>query len=597
MPLILPNGLIDRDILKEEKIFTMTRERAASQDIRPLKIAIVNLMPKKEVTELQFIRMLSNTALQLDIDLVRMESYNPKNTDSAHLHKFYKTYEEIKDKKYDAMIITGAPVEKLDYDTIKYWKELNDIFDFAKKNVYSTMFICWSAQAALYYYYNVDCEILDEKIFGVYGFYKKEDDNLLKGFDDEFFIPQSRYTKINTKILKDIEELKVLCESEETGVVLAKTKDERFIFNFGHFEYDKETLHEEYLRDLTKSLKINIPKNYYKNDDPNSDILVKWRASANLFFSNWLNYSVYQETPFDIYNISKKSVSKFGGTSLSDAKQFSKVRNIIFSKEDRDVIVVSAPGKRNDRDEKVTDILIKVSELSKDLENLREVIKRLSSETLIKENLLKDNLELVKDRFEKIRIDLNLDEALEEKIEEVFNEIKNSTNKDFIISRGEYLNGLLMAQYLNYEFVDAKDLIFFKRNGKVDFNKSTKAIAKKITKGKKVVVPGFYGNYFGEIKTFNRGGSDYTGSIIAYALNSEIYENWTDVNGIMTKDPKKDKDAKTIEKLSYKELSDIIEGGAEVYQKEALEPVALKNIKVRILNTNDPKNKGTEIED
>lgn len=597
MPLILPQGLIDRDILKEEKIFTMTRDRAVSQDIRPLKIAIVNLMPKKEVTELQFIRMLSNTALQLDIDLVRMESYKPKNTDFAHLEKFYKTYEEIKENKYDAMIITGAPVEKLDYDAIKYWKELNDIFDFAKKNVYSTMFICWSAQAALYYYYNIDCEILDEKIFGVYDFYKEDDDNLLKGFDDEFFVPQSRYTKVAAKDLRDIKDLKVLCESKDTGVVLAKSKDDRFIFNFGHFEYDKETLHEEYLRDLAKSLEINIPKNYYKNDDPKSDILVKWRASANLFFSNWLNYSVYQETPFDIYNISKKSVSKFGGTSLSDAKQFSKVRDIIFSQDDRDVIVVSAPGKRNERDEKVTDILIKVSELSKDLENLREVIKRLYSEASLKENLLKDNLELVKNRFEKIRLDLKLDKDLEEKIKEVFKEIENSTNKDFIISRGEYLNALLMAKYLNYEFVDAKDLIFFKRDGRVDFDKSTKAIAKKITKGKKVVVPGFYGNYFGEIKTFSRGGSDYTGSIIANALNSEIYENWTDVNGIMTKDPKKDKNAKTIEKLSYKELSDIIEGGAEVYQKEALEPVALKNIKVRILNTNDPKNKGTEIED
>lgn len=596
MPLILPEGLIDRDILKEEKIFTMTRERATSQDIRPLKIAIVNLMPKKEVTELQLIRMLSNTALQLDIDLVRMESYNPKNTSSAHLEKFYKTYDEIKNDKYDAMIITGAPVEKLDYEKIKYWKELNDIFDFAKKNVYSTMFICWSAQAASYYYYNIDSEILDEKIFGVYNFYKESDDNLLKGFDDEYFVPQSRYTKIKKSDLEKINDIEILASREATGVALAKSKDNRFIFNFGHFEYDRETLHEEYLRDLSKSLEINIPKHYYKNDDPKNEILVKWRASANLFFSNWLNYCVYQETPYDIHNITKKSVSKFGGTSLSDAKQFSKVRDIILSEEDRDVIIVSAPGKRNEKDEKVTDILIKISELSKDLENIKEVINRLLTEKNLKENLLENNIGLVKNRFKEIRVDLNLEKTLDIEIEKIFNEIKNSKNKDFIISRGEYLNALLMSKYLNYEFIDAFDLIFFDRDGNVDIKKSIDTIRKKISKGKKVVVPGFYGNYFDEVKTFNRGGSDYTGSLIANALNSEIYENWTDVNGIMTTDPKKDKNAKTIEKLTYKELSEILDKGAEVYQKEALKPVALKNIKVRILNTNDPKNKGTEIE-
>ena len=598
MPLIVPKDLIVEEVLERENIFTMRDSSAKEQDIRPLNIAIVNLMPKKEETELQLLRMLSNTALQINIDLVRMESYNPSNSDLKRLRTFYKTYEDIKNKKYDAMIITGAPIETIAYEEIKYWDELKTIFEFAKENVYSTMFICWSAQAALYHYYNIEHKVSSGKIFGVFEFDKLKDNKIVKGFDDTFLVPTSRHTYVDKEDLEEIEDLEVLAARPDTGVSLATTKDNRFVFNFGHWEYDKDTLHNEYIRDISQGKKITTPKNYYEDNDPKKEIKIRWRSSGNLFFSNWLNYCVYQETPFAIETIEGKSVSKFGGSSLKDAGQFAKVKKIIFSKEDRDVIVVSAPGRRFKEDTKITDELISLSDKNKKIDDLEKIIKSLEEELSVQKVYRDTQLEKVKRRFLSIAEELKLEDFWDDELKFVFDEIKGSMDKDFIVSRGEYLNAKLLSGYLGYDFIDAKDIIIFDEDGKVDLEKSAKAIRVHIGEKKKAVVPGFYGSdKNGDIVTFTRGGSDYTGSLIAYALDSKVYENWTDVNGIMTSDPNKDPDAKTIDKLNFKELKEIIDGGAEVYQGDAIKPVEEKNIMIKILNTNNPRNHGTVIKD
>ncbi|MBL7575799.1 homoserine O-succinyltransferase [Peptoniphilus asaccharolyticus DSM 20463] len=595
MPLIIPKDLIGEDVLSREKIFTMDEQRASTQDIRPLKVAIVNLMPKKKETELQLIKMLSNTSLQINIDLIKMGSYEPKNTEAEHLNKFYKTFDEIKNSKYDAMIITGAPVEKLEYEKIIYWDELKQILDYAKENVFSTMFICWSAQAALYHYYGIKHNVSEEKIFGVFEFEKEIDDKILKGIDDEFSVPTSRYTYVKPEQVKDISELKILAKREDAGVGIIVSEDYRFIFNFGHWEYDRETLNDEYVRDLNKNLDIKLPVNYYRGDDVAKGIKVSWKAAGNLFFSNWLNYCVYQETPYNIEEIKNKKVAKFGGSSLSDASQFSKVKNIIELKSESDVVVVSAPGKRNREDTKVTDSLIDIANLNLETRDLSNLIRKMEIELAEKRSELKSNLNDVKKRFYNIAKELKSEICFDE-IDCVFKSIKASVSKEFIVSRGEYLNAKLMADYLNYEFVDAKDLIVFNADGNVDYEKSYSKIVEVISCKSKVVVPGFYGSdEFGNIRTFKRGGSDYTGSIIASALNSEIYENWTDVDGIMTGDPKLNKDAKTIRNMNYQELVDIVNSGAQVYQKDAIEPVKSKNITIRILNTNSPDDEGTII--
>ncbi|QEK06788.1 homoserine O-acetyltransferase/O-succinyltransferase family protein [Treponema phagedenis] len=598
MPLIIPKNLIEKSVLEKEKIFLKSEKEAERQDIRPIQIAIVNLMPKKEETEIQLLRMLSNSALQIKIDLVRMDSYRSKNADAEHLQKFYKTYDEIKNNKYDAMIITGAPVERLEYDSIKYWEELKRIFDFAKANVFSTMFICWSAQAALYYYYNIPSTVIEKKIFGVFRYEKLQEHNLLRGFDDEFFMPQSRYSYVNPESFAAHPDVQVLAHRTDTGVSLAATTDQRFVFSFGHWEYDAETLHKEYLRDLYKKAPIDIPKNYYHKDDPGNSIRVRWRTAGNLFFSNWLNYCVYQETPYDLNEIQKKSVSKFGGSSLSDAKQFAKVKEIILAKEDRDIVVVSAPGKRHPSDTKITDRLIEIHRLKEEVRTLADVIQRLQEDLSTKKDELQIKLTMSKNRFLEIVNDLDLDSHFEQEIDSVFSEIEKSTSKDFVLSRGEYLNAKIMAAYLDYQFIDAKDLIRFDRKGTVNLEKSYRNIRQKIEKGQKVVIPGFYGSdESGAIRIFERGGSDYTGSILARALNSAVYENWTDVDGVMTGDPMKNPNVEKIPHLNYTELTQIIEGGAQIYQREAIEPVKEKNITLKILNTNAPDSEGTEIRD
>ncbi|MDY3005574.1 homoserine O-succinyltransferase [Anaerococcus porci] len=595
MPVILSEELIKKEILEKEDIFTIDKSRAKSQDIRPLKIAIVNLMPNKEETEIDLLKLISNHALQIEVDFIRTDSYINKHSNYERLNKLYKSYEDIKNEKYDGMIITGAPIENLDYSDIKYWDELKMIFDYARENVFSTIFICWASLAALNYFYHIDSFSYKEKIFGVYPFFKESESRLLDGFDDVFNIPQSRYKGIDPKDIELVDDLKILGESDEVGLSLAASCDYRFIFSLGHFEYNKYTLDREYKRDLKNGLDAKKPVNYYFKDS--DKINMSWKSAASLFFSNWINYAVYQNTPYRLDSIKEKSVSKFGGSSLSDAGQFRRVKEIINKKDDRNVIVVSAPGKRNPYDIKVTDLLIKASESNEKINNIDKEILRLSKVKNEEIEIKNKILEKIRERFYEIVDDLDLNKNIKKEIDDCIISVSESLNKDFNLSRGEYLNAKILALYLDYDFIDSKDLIYFDEDNKVNFERTTEAIRKNIRAGMKVVVPGFYGNKDGHIKTFERGGSDYTGSILASALDSSVYENWTDVSGIMTADPNIDKTAKKIEKLKYKDLEKIINSGASVYQKDAIAPVMDKNITIKILNTNKPDDSGTTIKD
>lgn len=301
MPVIIPKDLPAKAILDKEYIFSMSEERARTQDIRPLRLALVNLMPTKIVTETQFMRLLSNTPLQVDIDLIAMSTHESKNTSKAHLYRFYKTFEDIKHQKYDGMIITGAPVEMLDFSEVNYWEELESIMDFANTNVYSTLFICWASQAALYYYYGVEKYPLEEKMFGIFSHQLLRVRDITKGFDDEFFAPHSRHTENRPQDLAKLPQLKILAQSDDAGVLLSATTDQRHYFISGHMEYDALTLKEEYERDLKKAQSgVSLPKAYFPHDDPSLEPIVKWRAHANLLYSNWLNHVVYQNTPYDL---------------------------------------------------------------------------------------------------------------------------------------------------------------------------------------------------------------------------------------------------------------------------------------------------------
>ena len=299
MPIVISKDIPAYSALKSENIFVMSDERAFTQDIRPLEIAILNLMPTKVETETQFMRLLSNSPLQVNITLVYTESYKSKNTAAAHLEKFYKTFEEIKDKHFDGMIITGAPVETMPFEEVLYWDELKKIFDFADRNVTSTIYICWGAQAALYYHYGIPKYLLPEKLFGVFPHRKRieQHDPLLKGIDDIFYIPHSRHTTVHLEDVERVSDLVVLSESDATGLSIAKSKDNKKIFLTGHMEYDRDTLRREYERDVAKGLPIRPPYNYF-TDETCSEVRVTWTSAANLFYTNWLNYYVYQVTPF-----------------------------------------------------------------------------------------------------------------------------------------------------------------------------------------------------------------------------------------------------------------------------------------------------------
>ena len=301
MPIITPKDFPANKALLEENVFLINDSDAKRQDIRPLNILLLNLMPTKIQTETQLIRLLSNTPLQINITFLKTKSYLSKNISSEHLDKFYKTFEEIKDNKYDGMLITGAPVERLDFEEVKYWDELVEIMEYTKENVSSTLHICWSAQAALYHHYGIEKKLLDKKLTGIYQHKRKTKNvELLRGIEENFWCPHSRYTHNSIEDVKDIEGIEVFADSDEAGLLLAVSKGYKQIFLAGHLEYDKDTLKNEYLRDKDIDNEIRLPENYFINDDINEEIDMKWKSSSYLFFSNWINYCVYQMTPFEL---------------------------------------------------------------------------------------------------------------------------------------------------------------------------------------------------------------------------------------------------------------------------------------------------------
>lgn len=304
MPIKIPASLPARTALEQEKIFVMTEDRAVAQDIRPIRIAIVNLMPTKIATEIQLLRLLSNTPLQIDITLLKAEGHVSKNTSPDHLERFYTTFSKVRNEKFDGMIVTGAPVELLDFDQVDYWSELQEIIDYSAENVFSTLYICWGAQAALFHRYGVPKYALPEKMFGVFPHtITQVTKKIFRGFDNVFYMPHSRHTEVRAEDIAKVPQLEVLASSEEAGVSIVRAKESRAIFVTGHFEYDADTLAREYFRDVDRQLPIAVPRNYFPGDDPTKPPLVTWRAHAHLFFSNWLNYHVYQETPFELASI------------------------------------------------------------------------------------------------------------------------------------------------------------------------------------------------------------------------------------------------------------------------------------------------------
>ncbi len=304
MPIKIPDKLPAKAVLNSENIFVMTEKRAITQDIRPLKIAIVNLMPTKIVTETQLLRLLGNSPLQVEFDFINTATHNSKNTSVAHLASFYKDFEMIKNQKYDGMIITGAPVEKMEFEEVDYWDELKKIMEWSNTNVTSTLHICWAAQAGLYYHFGVPKVSLDKKLSGIYPHkVVRKKAMLVRGFDDIFYAPHSRYTTVLESDIKKCPDLQIMAKSDEAGIYIVTSKDKKKIFVTGHSEYDKLTLHEEYMRDIQKGLDIEMPKNYYPDNNPKKEPMVTWKAHANLLFTNWLNYYVYQTTPYDITKI------------------------------------------------------------------------------------------------------------------------------------------------------------------------------------------------------------------------------------------------------------------------------------------------------
>ena len=304
MPIKIPDNLPAVKTLESENIFVMTETRATTQDIRPLKILILNLMPKKIETETQLARLLGNTPLQVEMELIHTKSHQSKNVAEEHLLAFYKTFDEIKHLNFDGLIITGAPVEHLAFEEVEYWQELCEIMEWSKTHVHSTFHICWGAQAGFYYHYGIQKHETEEKLFGVFPHTVEYKQSILfRGFDETFMVPQSRHTTVLREDIEKISELKILSSSKKTGVYAVSTKNGRQIFITGHSEYDADTLKNEYLRDLSQGKPIHIPENYFEDNDPSKPPIVSWRAHANLLYSNWLNYFVYQSTPYDIKQV------------------------------------------------------------------------------------------------------------------------------------------------------------------------------------------------------------------------------------------------------------------------------------------------------
>ena len=304
MPIKIPDSLPARAVLESENIFVMTEYRAIHQDIRPLNVLILNLMPTKIVTETQLLRKLSNTPLQIQVELLRTSSYRSRNTDSDHLESFYTTFEQVRDRRFDGMIITGAPVENMEFQQVDYWEELCEIMEWSKSHVHSTLHICWGAQAGLYYHHGIEKRPLPKKLFGVYEtMVLKPSSPLFRGFDDIFYAPNSRYTEVWKADILKVPELELVAYSPEAGVYAVKSQDSRQFFVMGHPEYDPDTLAREYWRDRNKGLDIAVPEHYFPGDNPDKPPVVRWRSAGQLLYTNWLNYYVYQTTPYDLANV------------------------------------------------------------------------------------------------------------------------------------------------------------------------------------------------------------------------------------------------------------------------------------------------------
>ena len=306
MPIRIPDALPATETLESENIFVMTEYRAIHQDIRPLNLLILNLMPTKIATETQLLRKFSNTPLQIQVELLQTISHDAQNVDRSHLESFYTSYDQIKDKNYDGLVITGAPVENLDFETVDYWEELCQIMEWSKTHVHSTLHICWGAQAGLYYHYGIPKYALPQKLFGVFDHrVLKPSSPLFRGFDDRFYAPHSRHTEVLEEDIRKVPGLEVLAVSEEAGVFAVKTEDSRQFFLLGHLEYDRNTLAQEYWRDVDRGLDIQVPRHYFPNDDPNQTPIVRWRSAGQLIYTNWLNYYVYQTTPYDLTRLDR----------------------------------------------------------------------------------------------------------------------------------------------------------------------------------------------------------------------------------------------------------------------------------------------------
>lgn len=534
-----------------------------------IKIAVVNLMPNQRQTELQWKKLLTDGQDNVELDFVRMETHKSRGR-HVNSNRSYLTLRDIKDKNYHGMIITGAPVEKLDFSQVDYWEEFQSLLDYGKYHVASTICICWAAQAALYCRYGINKEVYGKKVFGVYKNRILEKNLLTKGIENSLLIPQSRYAGNNLSEIKEEKSLLAFALSIESGSYVLEDKENKSIYISGHPEYARDSIHKEYIRDCKKGLNVQIPYHYYKDNQPGQRLSCNWKRDSQIFFHNWLEScrkNGIKEKTFEL-------VSKFGGTSLADAKQFEKVKKIIQQEECKSVIV-SAPGKRNDSDDKITDLLCKCYEANETKCHI---------------------IEIIRERFITLCQLLKLKEEIEKRVEEVMEEILYSNDRDYVISRGEYLNGIIMAEYLGYSFVDAREVIFFDEEGKPDEIKTYHAIYHRLTKIKRVVIPGFYGSSFqGGIKTFARGGSDITGSLIARGLGADLYQNWSDVDGVMTADPKTNKGARLINQMTYDELLMMAEGGANIYHPDAVSYVREAGIPLRIKNTNRPELEGTLI--
>ena len=589
MPIKVPNDLPAIDTLTKENVFVMTDTRAMTQNIRPLRILLLNLMPTKIETETQLTRLLGNSPLQVEMELLQTSTHEAHNVSQEHMLAFYKTFDQVRDNYYDGMIITGAPIELMEFEEVDYWEELCEIMEWTKSHVHSTFHICWGAQAGLYYHYGIKKHVLPEQLSGVFLHHLDYRNGMLfRGFDDEFYVPHSRNTTVYREDIEAVPQLKIIASSDKAGVFCVKSDDDRQIFVMGHSEYDWNTLLKEYERDKKAGLHPHVPDNYFPGDDDTKQPVVRWRSCANLLYSNWLNYFVYQSTPYDLNAIATEelaevkrpetnlTVLKFGGSSVANAGQFRKVKEIVTSDAARRYVIVSAPGRREKGDTKVTDILIGSTGSAKKFG---------------------ESMEQVRQRFGQIIHTLDIDFDIRGEVEEISRKYRSgSAGGLYIVSRGEYLCARVMAKYLGYDFVDSADLIVFGYDGKLNEEETRKRIRETLAKHERAVIPGFYGAYEnGVIQTFSRGGSDITGALVAEAVEADLYENWTDVSGLLMADPGVVKHPLSVPVITYKELRELSMAGAQVLHEDTVAPVRRIGIPVNIRNTNDPEAPGTMI--